>query len=127
MKFEEPIEQLIAEPTRFTRDVHFPDPTEIRLYDETLRDGEQMPGVCYTPQQKLEIATALADIGVHIISVGFPAASSGDRRTLQLVMEAKRRRELGEVEILVMCRSNRNDIDVTVAALREIGVDPRDV
>ncbi len=127
MKFEEPIEQLIAEPTRFTRDVHFPDPAELRLYDETLRDGEQMPGVCYTPQQKLEIATVLADVGLHIISVGFPAASSGDRRTLQLVMEAKRRGDLGDVEILVMCRSNRNDIDVTVAALREIGVNPREV
>ena len=41
------------------------------------------------------------------MSVGFPAASAGDRRTLQLVMEAKRRGELGDVEIVVMCRSNR--------------------
>jgi 2-isopropylmalate synthase len=123
----EPIERLIRDPKEFTQNVRFPGPSEIRVYDETLRDGEQMPGVCYTPAQKLEIAKALAAIGVHIMSVGFPAASAGDRRTLQLVMEAKRRGELGDAEIVVMCRSNRNDIDVTIETLREAGVEPRDV
>jgi 2-isopropylmalate synthase len=123
----EPIERLIRDPKEFTLDVHFPDPAQIRIYDETLRDGEQMPGVCYTPPQKLEIAKALASIGVHIMSVGFPAASEGDRRTLQLVMEAKRRGELRDAEIVVMCRSNRNDIDVTVKTLHDVGVDPREV
>ena len=93
MEMREPIERLIRDPKEFTRGVNFPDPANIRIYDETLRDGEQMPGVCYTPDQKYEIAKALADIGVHIMSVGFPAASAGDRRTLQLVMEGKRRGE----------------------------------
>ena len=74
----EPIERLIRDPKEFTRDVKFPDPGEIRIYDETLRDGEQMPGVCYTPGQKLEIAKELAAIGVHVMSVGFPAASASD-------------------------------------------------
>ncbi|HXW77648.1 MAG TPA: hypothetical protein VEJ20_09570, partial [Candidatus Eremiobacteraceae bacterium] len=123
----EPIERLIRDPKEFTGGVSFPDPAEIRIYDETLRDGEQMPGVCYTPAQKLEIARELAGIGVHVMSVGFPAASEGDRRTLQLVMEAKRRGELGDVEIVVMCRSNRGDIDVTVKTLRDAGVEPREV
>lgn len=123
----EPIERLIRDPKEFTRDVKFPDPAEIRIYDETLRDGEQMPGVCYTPSQKLEIAKELAAIGVHVMSVGFPAASAGDRRTLQLVMGAKRRGELGDVEIVVMCRSNRSDIDVTVKTLRDVGIEPREV
>ena len=127
MELREPIERLIRDPKEFTREVRFPDPAEIRIYDETLRDGEQMPGVCYTPPQKLEIAKALAAIGVHVMSVGFPAASQGDRRTLQLVMDAKRRGELGDVEIVVMCRSNRRDIDVTVETLRETGVSPREV
>jgi isopropylmalate/homocitrate/citramalate synthase len=127
MELREPIERLIRDPREFTRNVSFPDPSEIRIYDETLRDGEQMPGVCYTPQQKLEIARTLSAIGVHIMSVGFPAASEGDRRTLQLVMEAKRRGELGETEIVVMCRSNRKDIDVTVKTLSDVGVDPKDV
>ena len=123
----EPIEQLIADPKEFTRGVPFPDPAEIRIYDETLRDGEQMPGVCYTPAQKLEIAKTLAAVGVHVMSVGFPAASEGDRTTLALVMGAKRRGELGDVEIVVMCRSNRKDIDVTVETLRQAGIEPREV
>ncbi|MBV9264137.1 MAG: hypothetical protein JO324_07420, partial [Candidatus Eremiobacteraeota bacterium] len=123
----EPIERLIRDPKEFTESIRFPDPAEIRIYDETLRDGEQMPGVCYTPQQKLEIARVLAGIGVHIMSVGFPAASQGDRTTLALVMEAKRRGELGDAEIVVMCRSNRKDIDVTAQTLREVGVNPREV
>jgi isopropylmalate/homocitrate/citramalate synthase len=123
----EPIEHLIRDPKEFTREVSFPEPAQIRIYDETLRDGEQMPGVCYTPAQKLEIAKALAGVGVHVMSVGFPAASEGDRRTLQLVMEAKRRGELGDVEIVVMCRSNRNDIDITVKTLRDARVEPREV
>ena len=127
MELREPIERLIRDPKEFTRDVRFPDASAIRLYDETLRDGEQMPGVCYTPAQKLEIAKAIAAMGVHVMSVGFPAASEGDRRTLQLVMGAKRRGELGDVEIVVMCRSNRHDIDVTVETLRAVDIDPREV
>ncbi len=127
MELREPIERLIRNPKEFTKTVPFPDPSDIRLYDETLRDGEQMPGVCYTPQQKLEIAKAIAAVGVHVMSVGFPAASAGDRTTLQLIMEAKRAGELGDVEIVVMCRSSRSDIDVTVKTLRDVGIDPREV
>ena len=127
MNLKEPIGQLIRDPREFTKDLQFPDPAEIRIYDETLRDGEQMPGVCYTPEQKLEIAKNLADIGVHVMSVGFPAASAGDRKTLQLVMDAKRRGALGSVEIVVMCRSNPNDIDVTVKTLEEVGISPSEV
>lgn len=132
MELREPIERLIRDPREFTRGVSFPDPSQIRIYDETLRDGEQMPGVCYTPSQKLDIAMALADIGVHVMSVGFPAASEGDRKTLALVVDAKRRGALrraqgDDVEIVVMCRSNHHDIDVTVKTLRDAGVDPNEV
>ncbi len=127
MELREPIERLIRDPKEFTRSVPFPDPSRIRIYDETLRDGEQMPGVCYTPEQKYEIAKTLSAIGVHVMSVGFPAASIGDRRTLQMVMEGKRCGEIGATEIVVMCRASRKDIDVTVATLRESNVDPRDV
>ena len=127
MEFREPIERLIRNPREFTSHMQFPDPSQLRIYDETLRDGEQMPGVCYTPEQKYEIARELAAIGVHILSVGFPAASAGDRKTLQLVMDGKRKGELAGVEIVVMCRSNRKDIDITVETLQEIGVSPADV
>lgn len=127
MEFREPIERLIRDPREFTRNMPFPDPSQIRIYDETLRDGEQMPGVCFTPQQKYEIAKRLAAIGVHVMSVGFPGASAGDCKTLQLVMEGKRRGELGDVEIVVMCRSNPKDIDVTIETLQEVDVSPSEV
>ncbi|MBV9271664.1 MAG: hypothetical protein JO165_11245 [Candidatus Eremiobacteraeota bacterium] len=127
MELREPIERLIRDPRDFTKDLPFPDASQIRIYDETLRDGEQMPGVCYTPEQKYEIAKRLADVGVHIMSVGFPAASAGDCRTLQLVMEGKRRGEVGDVEIVVMCRSNPKDIDVTIRALQEVNISPSEV
>jgi isopropylmalate/homocitrate/citramalate synthase len=127
MEFREPIERLIRDPREFTKNLSFPDPSQIRIYDETLRDGEQMPGICFTPDQKYEIAKRLADIGVHVMSVGFPAASTGDCKTLQLVMEGKRRGELGDVEIVVMCRSNPKDIDVTARTLEDAGVSPGEV
>lgn len=127
MDLREPIEALIRNPREFTKALPFPDPAKIRLYDETLRDGEQMPGVCFTPQQKFAIAKRLSDIGVHVMSVGFPAASEGDRKTLQLVMEGKRRGELGSTEIVVMCRSNAGDIDVTVQTLEDVGISPSEV
>src|SRR5579872_1022596 len=127
MEFREPIERLIRDPREFTKHMSFPDPAQIRIYDETLRDGEQMPGLCFTPEQKYEIAKHLADVGVHIMSVGFPAASPGDCKTLQLVMDGKRRGEIGDVEIVVMCRCNPKDIDVTLQTLKEIDVAPSDV
>ncbi len=127
MELREPIGRLLRDPREFTKYLNFPNPADLRIYDETLRDGEQMPGVCYTPAQKYQIAQRLAEIGVHIMSVGFPAASAGDRKTLQLVAAGKRKGDLGDVEIVVMCRSNRRDIDVTIESLQEIGVDPSEV
>ncbi len=124
----EPIEQLIHGPLEFTKDVKFPDPKKIRIYDDTLRDGEQMPGVAFTPEQKLEIARMLSDIGVHIIDVGFPGVSASEQKALRLIMEAKRRGELrADLEIVVMCRSNYRDIDATIQVLDEINILPEEV
>ena len=49
-------------------------PAQIRIFDTTLRDGEQSPGCSMTPQQKLVMARGLADLGVDIIDTGFPAS-----------------------------------------------------
>ena len=124
----EPIEQLIHGPLEFTKHVKFPDPKDIRIYDDTLRDGEQMPGVAFTPEQKLEITKMLSDIGVHIIDVGFPGVSASEQKALRLIMEAKRRGELRpDLEIVVMCRSNHKDIDATIQVLDEINISPEEV
>ena len=59
-----------------------------RFFDTTLRDGEQTPGVSLNPDQKLEIATKLAAIGVDVIEVGSAAASEGEREAIRLIADA---------------------------------------
>ena len=128
MEFREPIERLIRDPREFTRDIAFPDPKRLRIYDTSLRDGEQMCGIAYTPETKYEICKRLSDIGVHIMDVGFPAVSEDERRSLQLIMQGKRKGEIREdLDVVVMCRSTTKDIDATLTALAEIDVAPREV
>jgi isopropylmalate/homocitrate/citramalate synthase len=128
MEFREPIEQLIRDPRDFTRNVGLPPGSELRIYDTSLRDGEQMPGIAYTPEQKFEICKRLSDIGVHIMDVGFPAVSEDERRSLQLIMQGKHRGEIrADLDVVVMCRSNEADIDATLCALEAIGVAPSEV
>ncbi len=128
MEFKEPLSELIASPTDFLKDANFPPAEKIKIYDTTLRDGEQMPGVAFSPGQKLELAKALSDIGVDIIDMGFPSAAISDRHALQLIMQAKRRGEIREdMEVLVMCRSNIGDIQVTMDTLTEINIHPNEV
>ncbi len=128
MELREPLETLIHEPTDFTKHLNFPPPERIKIYDSTLRDGEQMPGVALSPGQKYEIARALSDMGVHIMDLGFPFAALSDRRALQLIVQGKRNGEIREdVELLVMCRSTKSDIDITIKTLRDIGVDVNEV
>jgi isopropylmalate/homocitrate/citramalate synthase len=123
MEFREPIERLIRDPREFTRDVGLPPGSALRIYDTSLRDGEQMPGIAYTPEQKFEICKRLSDIGVHIMDVGFPAVSEDERRSLQLIMNGKKRGEIrADLDVVVMCRSNAADIDATLRALEAIGV-----
>ncbi|MFH0912998.1 MAG: 2-isopropylmalate synthase, partial [Candidatus Omnitrophota bacterium] len=51
---------------------------KIIIFDTTLRDGEQAPGASLNPEEKLEIAHALSDLGVDVIEAGFPISSRGD-------------------------------------------------
>ncbi len=128
MHFREPLNDLINEPECFTSNLNFPDPEKIKIYDSTLRDGEQMPGVAYSPGQKYQLAKAIADIGCDIMDLGFPAAALSDRHALQLIVQGRRMGEIREdVELLVMCRSHRKDIDTTINTLKEIDVDISEV
>ena len=54
------------------------DVRSIRIFDTTLRDGEQSPGCSMNLSEKLEVAQALINLGVDIIEAGFPIASPGD-------------------------------------------------
>ena len=68
--------------------------TRIRFYDTTLRDGEQTVGVVLSPQQKLEIARKLDELGVSRIEAGFPRVSVEDAEAIQLMQKAKLKAEL---------------------------------
>lgn len=128
MEFREPLNELIHSPLEFTKGLNFPPPEKIKIYDSTLRDGEQSPGVAFSPGQKFELAKALSDIGVDIMDLGFPRAALSDRHALQLIVQGKRDGEIREdVELLVMCRSNPKDIDITIETLEEINIDINDI
>ncbi|HEU5009864.1 MAG TPA: hypothetical protein VFT33_04110 [Gaiellaceae bacterium] len=85
----------------------------VGLYDTTLRDGEQTVGVVLDPEQKLEIASALADAGVDRIEAGFPRVSEEDARAISLILEAGL-----PAEIWGFSRAVRGDVE----ALVELGV-----
>jgi isopropylmalate/homocitrate/citramalate synthase len=123
----EPLDTLIAPPARFTAGTTFPRAKEIRLYDTTLRDGEQTPGVAFTPEHKYELAGMLSDAGLHIIDMGFPSAAPSERRALELILQGKKKGRIRpDLEIIVMCRSNARDIDITIDTLEQMGARPAD-
>jgi hypothetical protein len=66
----EPLEWLVRGPQTYMSHLRFPDPATIVLYDDTLRDREQMPGVAFSPEQKVELAALLADIGIDVTANG---------------------------------------------------------
>jgi 2-isopropylmalate synthase len=86
----------------------------VRIFDTTLRDGEQSPGISLNKQEKLEIAHQLARLGVDIIEAGFPITSPGDFESVQAIAR--------EVEGPVICglaRTSKQDIDAAWEAVKD--------
>jgi isopropylmalate/homocitrate/citramalate synthase len=83
--------------------------TEIRFYDTTLRDGEQTVGVVFSPEQKLEIAHKLDELGVSRIEAGFPRVSPEDAEAIQLMQKTNLKAELWGFS-----RAVKGDIDELV-------------
>jgi isopropylmalate/homocitrate/citramalate synthase len=128
MVLREPFDQLAIPPTTWTQDLKFPSPDKLRIQDTTLRDGEQTPGVIFTPTQKFEIACALSDLGVHILDLGFPAVGKAEHQTLKLAIDAKRSGRLRrDMELLVVCRSLLEDISTTRSSLELAGIAPDEI
>ena len=67
------------------------DPNRVLIFDTTLRDGEQSPGISLNTQEKLEIAQQLARLGVDVIEAGFPITSPGDFEAVQAIARDRRR------------------------------------
>lgn len=79
----------------------------IRFYDTTLRDGEQTVGVIFSPQQKLEIARKLDELGVGRIEAGFPKVSAEDGEAIALILNAG----LKHSEVWGFARATRGDVE----------------
>ncbi|TMD90791.1 MAG: 2-isopropylmalate synthase [Chloroflexi bacterium] len=90
------------------------DPAVLRIFDTTLRDGEQSPGATMTTEEKIQVAEQLVRLNVDIIEAGFPAASPGD---LIAVREIARRTR--GVAIAGLARANTGDIDAAWEGIRE--------
>ncbi|WP_409344154.1 2-isopropylmalate synthase [Paenibacillus sp. MBLB4367] len=83
----------------------------VKIFDTTLRDGEQAPGATLTKEQKIRIAHQLAKLGVDVIEPGFPISSPGDFEAVQTIS-----RQVWNAEICGFARCVKADIDAAVAA-----------
>lgn len=87
----------------------------IRIFDTTLRDGEQSPGASMGPAQKRVMARALAELGVDIIETGFPASSQADRESTDAIA-----REIGSlVTLATLSRCAEADIESCARAMEK--------
>jgi 2-isopropylmalate synthase len=100
-------------------------PNYVRIFDTTLRDGEQSPGATLTSAEKVEIARGLARLGVDVIEAGFPAASPDDLEGVRRIAIEVGDPLEGEAELSrpvpVICglaRASRKDIDAAWEAVR---------
>ncbi len=95
----------------YNQKVHFPWGKDIIIYDSTLRDGEQMPGIAFTPEQKLDIAILLDEIGIKEIEAGFPAISERELKTVKTIAQQGL-----NARILALSRLKKEDIDAAIKA-----------
>jgi len=86
---------------------------KIRIFDTTLRDGEQSPGCSMNLEEKVRLARKLEALGVDIIEAGFPIASEGDFAAVQAVAAACRK-----VTVAALCRTAEADVRRAAEALR---------
>ncbi|WP_071395955.1 2-isopropylmalate synthase [Bacillus tuaregi] len=92
---------------------------KIKIYDTTLRDGEQTPGVNLNFSEKLEIAKQLERLNVDIIEAGFPAASKGDAASVQKIAQT-----IKNSTVTGLARCVQRDMDIAWESLKD-GVNPR--
>ena len=82
---------------------------KVRIFDTTLRDGEQTPGVSLSPEKKLNIAKKLDALGIDAIETGFPVISEGERNAVKMITS-----ENLQSELCGLARTNKKDIDAAV-------------
>jgi 2-isopropylmalate synthase len=104
--------------------VSSPSPDTVRIFDTTLRDGEQSPGATLTSEEKLEVARALSRLGVDVIEAGFPCASPDDFEAVRTIassvgQEVAEGRPTREPPIICgLARAAENDIRTAYDAVK---------
>lgn len=99
--------EYFVSPFNKAADVKFPD--NITIYDTTMRDGEQTPGVCLRTPEKLKIARKLDELGIHQIEAGFPIVSSEEKKSIKAIVN-----EDLNADIIVLSRTKKEDIDTAI-------------
>ena len=84
----------------------------VRIFDTTLRDGEQSPGFSMNTGEKIRLARQLAELGVDVIEAGFPIASRGDLEAVRKVAQ-----EVRTVPIAALARARKDDVSAAIEAL----------
>jgi 2-isopropylmalate synthase len=87
-------------------------PARVHIWDETLRDGEQTPGVALTIDEKIEIAKLLDEIGVDIVAVGFPAVSEAEKEAVTAIAKEG----LSNAVVAAPARAVISDLDACIDA-----------
>ncbi|HEX3265387.1 MAG TPA: 2-isopropylmalate synthase [Candidatus Limnocylindrales bacterium] len=89
-------------------------PNRVRVFDTTLRDGEQAPGAGLTAAEKLEVARQLARLKVDVIEAGFPAASDGDFEAVRRIAQETR----GGIAVAALARCRDGDPQRAIEAIK---------
>lgn len=106
------IADRIAEKVRHAIISHHKRSGKVLFSDTTLRDGEQMPGATLEPHEKLEIAKALQETGIHSLDAGFPASSEADVEAIRMMIGV-----ITKPVLTALCRTVRSDVDAAERAL----------
>ena len=86
----------------------------ITIFDTTLRDGEQSPGIALTPDEKAEIGAQLERLGVDVVEAGFPVSSPGDFEGVRSVAAA-----LERPTVAALARTREEDLDAAAESLAD--------
>ena len=86
----------------FNKEEEYKFPKDITIYDTTLRDGEQTPGVCFSLDDKLEIARKLDQLRIHQIEAGFPIVSDRESAAVKAIAN-----EGLDAEIICLARTKK--------------------
>lgn len=88
--------------------------SHIQIFDTTLRDGEQTPGVSFSFEERLKLAEQLEKWGVDVIEAGFPASSQGSFESVQAIA-----RTLKHTTVTGLARCLKSDIDAVYEATKD--------